>query len=536
MSHPFGSDTWRYGSAGFAREEEVAASGLFTWSPDAIYGGLAFGRPLWFKTPGGVLEIAGARTGKLTDFLAQNICSGVLTGSTLLILDVKGELAAISRDQTPDQKFCITWNPFGLHGLPAHRINPFSHLRWSSKWLFSDMKTAIAALIPKSGSSQAEYFELNARRIAEALGLTLVRKNGALTLPDLYDAVLLLTEGGERWLDVAWEMYSSDVPLCRSVEAEIDAARADSSGGWKGILGELQKALACLSDPTLRDSLSPPYDTAMEDLCSTHQAYQVYLMCPPEFIEGWAPVLKSIFAGARTLKSRAPSAPRQTWIIDEAARLKGFEEVVQLFTDGAGIGIRPVAVFQDATQMNDLAPNALRKISSSAALQILFGIRDVETAKRVSDMLGTETLFYGDPLQQSRAEVKLRQAVWSVLSGTGPDTGAAEIDQQAYESGHLSVQQRRLRTPDEILNMAARRMVVFADELPGPFYGERQPYWEQPWMAGRYHPNPFHPPLDRVPVQTRWGPRWRPVVTQEVPARYAHYPQYQDGTWSFIGR
>ena len=39
-----------------------------------------------------------------------------------------GERAAISQDQTPDQKFCLYWNPFGLHGLPRHRINPLGLL------------------------------------------------------------------------------------------------------------------------------------------------------------------------------------------------------------------------------------------------------------------------------------------------------------------------------------------------------------------------------------------------------------------------
>ena len=234
-------------------------------APTRSSAGFFGGRPLWYAGDGGILQVAGARAGKLTDILAQNICSGVLGGATLLILDVKGELAAISQDQTPDEKFCLTWNPFGLHGLPHHRLNPFSHLRWSSKWLFSDMKVAMAALLAKSGAAQAQYFELNARRIGEALGLTLVKKHGVLTLPDLYDAVLRLQEGGDRWTDFAWEMHSSGIPLCRSVEAEIHAAREDGSGGFKGILGELMQSVACLSDPVLRESLSPPFDGHLSD-------------------------------------------------------------------------------------------------------------------------------------------------------------------------------------------------------------------------------------------------------------------------------
>jgi type IV secretion system protein VirD4 len=65
---------------------------------------------------------------------------------------------------------------------------------------------------------------------------------------------------------------------------------------------------------------------------------------------------------------------------------------------------------------------------------------------------------------------------------------------------------------------------------------ERAPYYEQAFMAGRYHPNPYHPPADRVRVKTRWGAVWRPVIHERVPQACAHYPQYADGYWSRIGR
>ncbi|MEL7528844.1 MAG: type IV secretory system conjugative DNA transfer family protein, partial [Pseudomonadota bacterium] len=492
------------------------------------------GKPLWFKTPGGVLIVAGARSGKLRDILAQNILTGVLTRSTLLILDIKGELAAISQDQTADRKYCLYWNPFALHGLPQHKINPFGHIKWSSKWLYSDVKLALEALVPKSGAPQAQYFELNARRVLEAIALTLVKIHGVLRMPDLYDAVLWLNEDGARWNEFAGEMYDSGIPLCRSVEAEIHAARDDSSGGWKGVIGEAVKSLACLSDPTLRESLSPPYDAELADLCRSDQAYQFYLMCPPEFIEGWAPVIKSIFSSAKVLKIRNPSSPKQTWIIDEAARLKGFEEVVQLFTDGAGIGIRPIAVFQDVTQMNDLAANGMRKISSSAALQFYFGIRDLETARRVSEMLGKETLHYNDYLMQRRSDLQLRKAVWSVLNGSGSTANALEIKLHGYEAARISLQQRSLKSSDEIMNMGDNHMIVFGDELPGPAFVDRIAYWLMRMCAGRFLPNPYHPPLDQVLCKTLWGSRWFPVVTREVPDEFKGFPQYPNGMGSFV--
>ena len=41
--------------------------------------------------------------------------------------------------------------------------------------------------------------------------------------------------------------------IAERVEEEIAAARQDSSGGFKGVLGEITRAFACLSDPVLLD-------------------------------------------------------------------------------------------------------------------------------------------------------------------------------------------------------------------------------------------------------------------------------------------
>lgn len=529
-------ESFWHGTARFAGQDDLAAAGMLRQTQSALFLGFLDGPPIWYDGEGGLLMVAGARSGKLRDVLAYNVCSGVCASATMLILDVKGELAAISRDQTPDGKHCHYWNPLGAHGLPQARVNPIGYLKRSSPTLFSDMKVFVSEALPQSGSANSQYFELNARRYAEAIGLALVQAQGELTLPDLYRAISLLPAGDDDWLNVAWEMHRSGIDLCKTVEAEIAAARADSSGGFRGVVGELQKAVAGLSDPLLRASVSPPYDFDLADLCAAKRPVQVYLMAPPEMIEPWALVIKSFFAGAMVLKSRAPQAPRQTWVLDECAQLKGFALVEKMFSYGAGIGVRPWAVFQDVSQMDGLSATARRVISSSASVQSYFGVRDLETAKRVSDMLGVETLDYFDAAHQGRAALESGVLLQGMLSGGDVFASAPKLVQQLRESGLRARQRRPLQTPDEVLNMASNRQFIFADGLPGAVYAERAPYWEQRFMAGRYHPNPYHPPYDQVPVQGRFGPSWRPVIVEPVPAAFAAYPQYRSGLWSRIGR
>ncbi|MEJ8561566.1 type IV secretory system conjugative DNA transfer family protein [Yoonia sp. GPGPB17] len=541
MSCPFGNDALAFdnavnpfGSASLASEAEMETAGLFEWTEGSIYCGKAYGRRIWADFAGGYVLTAGARTGKLRDILMQNICSGVLPNETLLIFDIKGELAVTSQNQTPDEKFCIFLNPHALHGMPQHKFNPVPHIRWSSETLISDIKVMLEGLLPQSGTSQAKYFELNAARIAEALCVILTKLNGTLTMPDLYDALLLLKSGGEAWLDFAYQMYRSGIPECVSVEAEINEARSDTSGGFRGIIGELDAALGCLSDDRLREALSGPFDASPEDFCRGDQAYQVYLMVPEDMIEPWAPMVKVILASAKTLKRRSPDAPRQTWFIDEAGRLFGYSQIVRLFTDGAGIGVRPFIVLQDFLQADQLMKGGAQLISSSAAVKIFFGVRDDVTAKMVSNLLGYQTLRYDDPLVQHRAEREVLESVRSIFSGADPFEAAGRMAQASYESTHQHLVRRPIRTPDEVRYGPENELFLFADGLSGGVIGTRTPYWEQRFMAGRFHPNPYHKPYDKVRVQTRWGQRWRKVITEPVPEVFAHYPQYASGQWSYI--
>ena len=533
MSGPHSNTGAPFGSGRFTLREEVARAGMFRQQPDSLLVGFMGNRPLWYSGMGGALLVAGARVGKMRDLIAYNLCSGTLL-SSLVMLDLKGEGGVISQDQTPDRKFCIFWNPAALHNLPRHRINPVDHLRIDSRTLVSDVKVFCLNVIAASGAAQGVYFEGRAREFLEAVVLTLVRLNGVLTLPDLYRALNLLVGGNDAWLDLAFEMSESDMEFVRRIEEEIAAARTDSSGGFKGIIGELIKAFACLSDPVLMESVSPPFDFSFAQLCASDRAYQVYLMCPAEFVEAWSPVLKAMFVAAMAYKSRAPSAPRQTWILDELGQLSSFPLAVKLFTYGAGIGIRPVAVFQSGKQMKALGADAETIIPSSAALQCWFGVRDFESAAMLSRRIGSETLAYLDHHRQAEALHARQRAVLSLIHGGDPFRAGMELSHHARMARLPIIKQRSVLDADEVLGMPTDKMLVFTDGLAHPIYADRRAYYDQPFMAGRYHPNPFHPPLDRVRVATRGGFAWRHVVVEPVPRQFAHYPQYASGLWSRV--
>lgn len=527
----------RFGSARFAYPHELRRAGLHSKNADSLLIGFHQARALYYSGAGGLLLTAGARAGKLRDVLAYNVCAGMVSGP-MAVLDPKGELAAIAQDQTASGRLpgrpVYTWNPCGLHGLPKHRLNPVDYIRWNSASLVSDVKVFAENTVALSGSPQGQYFERRAQEYLEAIALTLTEINGVLSLPDLYHALGLLPTGDEPWLNFAFEMSESAFPQARRIEAEIAAARTSDGSGFQGILGELFKSFTALSDPILMEAVSPPYDLSLEDLTEGSANAQLYLMCPAEFISPWAGVIKSIFTAGMIYKSRRPDAPRQTWILDEAAQLDRFPLLTKLYTYGAGIGLRPWAIFQSTDQLKAVGPDAESIIPASAALKSYFAVRDLGSARAVSAMMGQQTLAYDDDLAQARAEHAKRKAAQALINGGDPFEAALDLSHQKFAASHKAKQQRWLKTPDEVLNMPGDAQVIFADGLAHPIWAARKPYYEQRFMAGRYHPNPYHPPKDKVRVAGRWGQRWANVIRKAVPSRYAHLPQYASGLWSRV--
>lgn len=525
----------RFGSARFAEASDLAAADMLQETPDAVFVGFLGKRGIWYRGAGGLLTVGGARGGKLTTLLAYSICQGTAAQISFVILDAKGELAAISQDQTQDLKACIYWNPASLHGLPQMRINPVDYIRKDSPTLVSDVKVFCENVIVSTGSRDGAYFEGRGREFLEAIILALVELKGVLTLPDLYRVINLIPGGGEAWLSFAFEMTQTPYPVCARVEEEIAAYRDNASNGFQGILGELFRAFACLSDPLLMASVSPPYDFSFSKLREGNDQYaQVYLMPPAEFIGPWAAVIKAMFVAGMIYKSRAPSAPRQTWILDECAQLQKFPLVAKLFTYGAGIGIRPWAIYQSAEQMNATIEAGESLLTSSAALRSFFAVRDLKTARTLSGMLGSQTLEYDDEMLQARARHAKHQALKSMLADGDMMLAGIDYAHQKKEALYRSKMHRQLRTPEEVLNTPGDKQYIFSDGLECPIYADRRPYYDESFMAGRFHPNPYHPPLDRVRVKSRWRHEWRPVIREPVPARFSHLPQYRDGYWSRI--
>jgi type IV secretion system protein VirD4 len=172
-------------------------------------------------------------------------------------------------------------------------------------------------------------------------------------------------------------------------------------------------------------------------------------------------------------------------------------------------------------------------IGSSACRQFI-GVRDYDTAQMVSDMLGSETLSYVDPLLQTRARHAKADALLRFLNGD-PLSAVRDYKRFQFEATYRPKQTRKLMTSDEILNMPNDRQVAFLSGINlAPIFAHKRPYYTSMSLAGRYLPNPYHPPCDTVVVQTACGSERRRIITEDVPPFASMLPQYACGQWSYV--
>ena len=526
----------RFGTAGFAERGDFSRAGLCRRSSDAVLLGFDRGRSLFFGGQAGILTVAGARAGK-GGVLGYTLC-GASYDHNIVALDPKNsELAAISQNQTHTNRHIVRWAPYD----GGDRINPLGHFKKDCPMLISNIKLFLENALPRSGSANSQYFELRAREVGEGLFIPIIEKRGELTFKLLYYAINAAIAGGEGWLDQAFDMHDSQYPLPRRVEQEIfQSHQNDSGSGFRGILSELSKAFACLSDPVLMESLSGPFTWSLDELLDSQKKHIFFLNPPIDFLETWGAIIRVFFSSICSIKAQNPQSPKMLFIVDEAGSLcspgsGGFPALVRLYTTGAGMNLKPWTIIQSLNQLDQLGPGAREQILSSAGVQQYFGVRDEITASFLSRMCGRATISVDDSLPQAQAAHAKRMALHSMMHGADAFQAMAAYRQARYEETHQSLMARDLITPSEILSMPRDRQLIFCDQVSGPMLVERRAYFEDRKMAGLFHPNPWHPPQDQVRVPTRFGMQWRRVIEEPVPARYAHLRQYQNtGRWSYV--
>lgn len=533
-------EQYRHGSAGLADERMLAQAGLYS-AQSGLYLGhsLTSNRELRSDQQAALLLVGGARS-----FKSNHIIRWLVDGhynDHIMNMDWKAQNGPIAQLQVLQGRRNIYINPRNRGGVPSHRLNPVSYMRGDSPTLIPDCKLFAQNMLPFSGSTNGQIFEATGQRWIEAIAVVLARINGAATLPIMADLSGQVGQLSDYWLGFEGHMASMADPFIQTVVEELKAARESNNpntGGASGAKVEIAKAFSSLSDPQLREAVSPPYDFDFADMNKPDAPpHFVSVMEAQDYAQTSAPVIRSIYTCNVIYKRRAVgTSRRQLWVLDEIGSIGSWPMAVDLATYGAGDGIRPVFITQSYAQLSRLAPQAEKIIPNSCGTQIYKGIRDSYEARRISAMLGTQTIEVEDFHTNERARLENEQAVLQVLSGQiDPVQAGFEMAQRDSMLNHQTKAPRPVMTPDEITNMKNGQALVF---MPGvlerPALVHVPNYWQCRQLTGRFMRDPYISPRGKVEVSTRLGQRFKPIITEPVPSALADWPQYRSGYWSYV--
>jgi type IV secretion system protein VirD4 len=532
MAHPF-NEEFRFGSASWATEQEIKKAGLFR--PKGLQIGFFGKKPVYSDGDAPLICIAGAGGGKHACLLSYILCKDRADENTVAV-DLRGELAATSIHNAARYKQPVyIYNPFGLHGLPQDRVNLFDLLKPDCPKLHSNAEMIAINIIRLSGSSNGKYFELTAQGWVKSILIALTLKDGYVDVDNFMRAINAMEGDIAYWQSVLDVMLSSEFEDVRRAGSEILMRQQEDPRSFGSFMGEVYAYTTCFNNPQVRASLTNP-TFSMKYITDPKRSCKIFIVIPAEYIEQLSTLVSLFGINALTYKTQAPSAPRLNLIVDEAGQLGRADFLIRSYTYGRGAGVRAFALFQDVGQIKrHYGAEGVQQFLGSSQTRIFFAIRDIETARMVSDMLGEETLEYDDKLKQSEARRQKRRAVHDILNGKDPFEAAGEYRFHKQVETYRSKQSRKLRTPDEILRMDDDKMIAFmSGKGLNPMELDKRPYFCERHMAGYYLSNPHHPPKDRVQVKTFFGMRWRKIVTEPVPSDLQHLPQYSDGTWQYV--
>ncbi len=514
----------RFGSAKWASQSDISQAGLNR--PAGVQLGYFNNSPLYVEGDAPIITIGGAGSGKGRDVLIYNVCQ---YRGAMLINDPKGEAAAVSlynQHRLGVKAYCL--NPFALHALPCHQLNPLDILKVDSPTLHSDSKVIAQNFIPLSGAAAGQHFELGGQRWIDALQKFDVIMNGSTSLPQLYNLVMMIEGNSSKFAKIAKIMQQSGHSDIAQVAGEILHKQDKAPKEFTGFMSTIYNAFSFMGEPAIVDMLQGG-DFSLSVLCDKKPA-KIYLMIPAEFTQQYAAMTRLVFAIAMLYKQRAPQAKGVVYLVDEAGQLGNFPELLKCFTYGRGGGNRAWAVFQDIGQIaQNYGKEAITTFLGSGQTRQFFGVRDLETAQLVSQMLGSQTLHYDDHRKQRGAARAKLHAAKAMLEGNDPIYAAYDALHHQENITHQDIQARMLLTPDEVLNLPEdKQILMISGKNCPPILAQKLPYYTRREMAGKYLSNPYHPPINKVKIRGRFFMAKIKHRTR-APFRYRSFPQFQKG-------
>jgi type IV secretion system protein VirD4 len=430
--------------------------------------------------PQHVLAFAPSRSGKGVGLVLPTLLSWP---SSVVVNDIKGENWALTAGWRRDRlgSACLKFHPTAADGSST-RYNPLLEVRpWPND--VRDAQLIADMLIDPDGQGNRDHWDLTAH---DLLVGTILHVLYAERQKNLYGCLALLSDptrtiestlmimlrtvhDPERqygWLDGVGHPTRTHPVVAGSARTLLNKSDNERSS----VVSSAVKFLNLYRDPVVARNTATS-DFAVRDLVHHERPVSLYLTIPPADIYRTRPLL-------RLLLQQIMSRLTETMDFTEGVAARGRRDPVLLMLDEfptlgkmdvlqtalaylPGYGIRAYLIVQDLTQLAQ-AYGRYEAIISNCHVRVAFAANKVETAKLISDMVGTMTVH-----KETRTYTgnRLNPVLMHVMAS----------EQETS---------RPLLTPDEVMRLPDDAALVFVAGHP-PIYARKIRYYEDPTFAAR---------------------------------------------------
>jgi len=405
---------------------------------------------------GHLLCIAPTRSGKGVSSIIPNLLT---MKTSVFCLDIKGENYAVTATRNAFSKICLI-DIFGQTGHESAIINPLAGIDPFSPEGQRKVNGIVDALVLSESSVADPHWDESAKQLLRTITLLVLIKIPNTTLVHVRDFLFL---GIDNLLDRLEPYQNSDISFIRN---GVNSVLSKSEREFSSILSTAQRHLEFLQDLSVQNYFSKPGDTSFANMAKSVCSY--YLVIPPDLLQFSKRIIRMMIDLA--LFENMTTAPKDVvFFLDEFAQVGRMERLEQAVTLAAGYGIRLLMYVQDIAQLKQNYQQKWSSFVANSTVQF-FGVNDFETAKYISDMLGTQTI--------------------QVSSASRSDSRNQEMKHTMGRSENMSVTRRNLLNPDEIINLPSHLTIILTQGKL-PIVATKTSYFERVF-AKKYYANPFY--------------------------------------------
>lgn len=368
--------------------------------------GFALGRPesrdeelqdILHTSAAGLLTVAATGSGKGTGHIIPNVLT--FGPGCLLVVDPKGEIAAVTARHRASVGKVVILDPFGICPVKTpsvHGFNPLDLVKADSDTAVDDAMS-LAQLIVMTGNASDPFWDVSATNWLAATILF----------------VAASCSGADRSLTTVRRIWMASDDKLATILAAMKASKA---GG--GFVSDVANTIISCPDRT-RGSIMSTLHSNIQVFASqrVEQSLQrstlqirdlisgrpmtVYMVLPPERLVSHARLLRLWLGGAIMAMGRRKAAPPVTSLImaDEAGQLGPMPMLLTAASLMRGYGLRLWTFWQSFSQIDAIYGKEAGTLIDNAGTILAYGVNSHATSDRLSQITGWSGSLLGMPTE-----------------------------------------------------------------------------------------------------------------------------------------